>query len=140
MRSSTPSPNPPLRAWAAGKLYESDGGREFLDEIYGPIVRWNAWWFERNDPDGDGLCEYLHPFSSGLDDSPLWDSGMPVTSPDLNSYLFLQEEALGGAPGGGGGGGGGRRQSPPASGIRRPGCSGQDGTMSPSPSSRLSAC
>ena len=86
---------PPLIAWAAWKLYESDGDREFLDEIYGPIVRWNAWWFERNDPDADGLCEYLHPFSSGLDDSPLWDGGMPVTSPDLNSYLFLQEEALG---------------------------------------------
>jgi len=86
---------PPLIAWAAWKLYENDGDREFLDEIYGPIVRWNSWWFEKNDPDGDGLCEYLHPFSSGLDDSPLWDEGMPVTAPDLNTYLCMQQEALG---------------------------------------------
>jgi glycogen debranching enzyme len=86
---------PPLIAWAVWKLYESDGDREFLDEIYEPIVRWNGWWFEKNDPDADGLCEYLHPFSSGLDDSPLWDGGMPVTSPDLNTYLLLQQEALG---------------------------------------------
>jgi hypothetical protein len=86
---------PPLVAWTAWKLYEHDLDREFLDEIYGPLVRWNNWWFEHNDVDGNGLCEYQHPFSSGLDDSPLWDAGMPVESPDLNTYLCLQQEALG---------------------------------------------
>ncbi len=86
---------PPLLAWAAWKLYETDGDREFLDEIYEPVVRWNNWWFEKNDVDRNGLCEYQHPFSSGLDDSPLWDDGVPVESPDLNTYLCLQQEALG---------------------------------------------
>jgi hypothetical protein len=85
---------PPLLAWSAWKLYEIDGDREFLDEIYEPIVRWNDWWFAKNDLDGNGLCEYQHPFSSGLDDSPLWDGGMPVEAPDLNTYLCLQQEAL----------------------------------------------
>ena len=85
---------PPLVAWAAWKLYELDGDREFLNEIYEPIVRWNQWWFEKNDIDGDGLCEYGHPFSSGLDDNPLWDDGMPVESPDLNTYLCIQEDML----------------------------------------------
>jgi putative isomerase len=85
---------PPLLAWSAWKLYETDGDKEFLQEIYEPIVRANTWWFEKNDLDGNGLCEYQHPFSSGLDDSPLWDEGMPVESPDLNTYLFLQQEAL----------------------------------------------
>jgi glycogen debranching enzyme len=85
---------PPLLAWAAWKLYEYDHDREFLDEIYGPLVNWNNWWFEKNDLDQNGLCEYQHPFSSGLDDSPLWDDGMPVESPDLNTYLCLQMEAM----------------------------------------------
>jgi hypothetical protein len=85
---------PPLIAWAAYKLYEHDGDREFLDEVYEPIVRWNNWWFQQNDIDGNGLCEYQHPFSSGLDDSPLWDEGMPVEAPDLNTYLYLQQESL----------------------------------------------
>ncbi|MBM3120772.1 MAG: glycogen debranching protein [Chloroflexi bacterium] len=85
---------PPLLAWAAWKLHQVDGDVQFLNEIYEPIVRWNRWWFEKNDADGDGLCEYVHPFSSGLDDSPLWDDGMPVTAPDLNTYLSLSQEAL----------------------------------------------
>jgi putative isomerase len=85
---------PPLVAWAAWKLFQSDGDREFLDEIYEPLVRWNEWWFVQNDRDGNGLSEYGHPYSSGLDDSPLWDEGMPVESPDLNSYLVMQQDAL----------------------------------------------
>jgi len=85
---------PPLIAWAAWKLFETDGDREFLAEVYEPIVRWNNWWFDKNDLDHNGLCEYHHPFSSGLDDSPLWDDGMPVESPDLNTYLCLQQESL----------------------------------------------
>jgi glycogen debranching enzyme len=85
---------PPLLAWTAWKLYTTDGDREFLDEIYEPAVRWNNWWFEHSDPAGNGLCQYSHPYSSGLDDSPLWDAGMPVSSPDLGSYLCLQQECL----------------------------------------------
>jgi putative isomerase len=85
---------PPLAAWVAWKLYESNGDREFLDEIYEALVRCNRWWFEKNDLDGNGLCEYHHPYSSGLDNSPLWDEGVPVEAPDLNTYLCLQQEAL----------------------------------------------
>lgn len=85
---------PPLIAWTALKLFEMSQHRDFLDEIYEPVVRWNNWWFEQNDDDHDGLCQYNHPYSSGLDDSPLWDDGMPVESPDLNTYLCLQQEAL----------------------------------------------
>jgi putative isomerase len=85
---------PPLIAWAAWKLFQGCPDVEFIQEIYEPIVRWNQWWLNNNDLDGNGLCEYQHPFSSGLDDSPLWDGGMPVTSPDLNTYLVLQMENL----------------------------------------------
>ncbi|HAL15477.1 MAG TPA: hypothetical protein DCP32_01615 [Anaerolineaceae bacterium] len=81
---------PPILAWSALKLHESDPNLQFLQEIYAPLVRLNAWWFSMNDDDGDGLAQYNHPYSSGLDDSPLWDEGMPVESPDLNTYLHNQ--------------------------------------------------
>jgi glycogen debranching enzyme len=85
---------PPIMAWAALKLHETDPNLEFLQEIYVPLVRWNAWWFSMNDDDADGLAQYNHPFSSGLDNSPLWDYGMPVESPDLNTYLCVQMGSL----------------------------------------------
>ena len=85
---------PPIMAWAALKLDEMDPDPAFLQEIYVPLVRWNAWWFSMNDDDADGLAQYNHPYSSGLDDSPLWDHGMPVESPDLNTYLCVQMGSL----------------------------------------------
>ena len=85
---------PPILAWAALKLHETEPDLEFLKDIYVPLVRWNAWWFSMNDDDVDGLAQYNHPYSSGLDDSPLWDYGMPVESPDLNTYLCIQMGSL----------------------------------------------
>jgi putative isomerase len=85
---------PPILAWAALKLHETDPDPDFLQEIYVPLVRWNAWWFAMNDDDVDGLAQYNHPYSSGLDDNPLWDRGMPVESPDLNTYLCVQMGSL----------------------------------------------
>jgi hypothetical protein len=85
---------PPILAWTALKLHETDPNIEFLREIYVPLVRWNAWWFSMNDDDVDGLAQYNHPYSSGLDDSPLWDDEMPVESPDLNTYLCVQMGSL----------------------------------------------
>lgn len=85
---------PPILAWAVCKLHETAPDEGFLEEVYGPLVRLNAWWVSMNDDDGDGLIQYNHPYSSGLDNSPLWDGGMPVESPDLNTYLCIQMEAL----------------------------------------------
>lgn len=84
----------PILAWAAYKVYESFPDGDFLKKIYAPLVRENAWWFSQNDFDANGLVEYAHPYSSGLDDNPLWDGKMPVESPDINTYLFLQMETL----------------------------------------------
>jgi glycogen debranching enzyme len=85
---------PPIVAWAALKLHETAPDLGFLQEIYIPLVRWNAWWFSMNDDDVDGLAQYNHPYSSGLDNNPLWDFGMPVESPDLNTYLCVQMGSL----------------------------------------------
>lgn len=86
---------PPVLAWSALKLHETDPNLTFLHEIYVPLVRLNAWWFTMNDDNNDGLVQYNHPYSSGLDDSPLWDEGMPVESPDINTYLHNQMTCLG---------------------------------------------
>lgn len=85
---------PPILAWAALKLHETNPDPDFLKEIYIPLVRWNAWWFSMNDDNVDGLVQYNHPYSSGLDNNPLWDYGLPVESPDINTYLCVQMGSL----------------------------------------------
>lgn len=85
---------PPILAWAAMKIHEIAPDINFLKEIYEPLKRCNEWWFEHNDDDHDGVIQYTHPYSSGLDDSPLWDHGMPVESPDINTYLAMQMGCL----------------------------------------------
>jgi glycogen debranching enzyme len=69
-----------------------DPNLKFLEEIYPALCSWNSWWFQ--DPDFSGLPQYHHPYSSGLDDNPLWDNPFPVTSPDLITYLVLQMHSL----------------------------------------------
>ncbi|MEM8529605.1 MAG: trehalase family glycosidase [Chloroflexota bacterium] len=86
---------PPIIGWVAMHVYGQTGDEQLLRDIYDPLVRWNSWWFGLNDDDSDGIVQYSHPFSSGLDDSPLWDVGMPVEAVDLNTYLCIQMESLG---------------------------------------------
>lgn len=85
---------PPILAWSALKIHETAPDIDFLKEIYEPLKRWNRWWFAFNDDDKDGIVQYTHPYSSGLDDSPLWDYGMPIESPDINTYLYIQMDSL----------------------------------------------
>jgi glycogen debranching enzyme len=86
---------PPIAAWVTMHVYEQTGDVSLLRDTYEPLVRWNNWWFGLNDDDSDGIVQYSHPFSSGLDDSPLWDGGVPVEAVDLNTYLCVQMESLG---------------------------------------------
>jgi len=89
-----PVTKPPLFAWAALRIHESEPNLDFLKFIYEPIKRNNMWWFNQVEKQIPGLVQYTHPYSSGLDDSPLWDAGMPVTSPDINTYLYIQMVSL----------------------------------------------
>ncbi|MEU0936815.1 MULTISPECIES: MGH1-like glycoside hydrolase domain-containing protein [unclassified Embleya] len=92
---AVPVTKPPLTAWAVWKIHRAAPDLAFLAEVYEPIARSQEWWLTHSDPDGDGLAEYLHPYSSGLDDSPVWDYGPRAEPPDLNAYLALQFDVLG---------------------------------------------
>ncbi len=85
---------PPILAWAAMKINEIDPNEQFIRDIYNPLVRWNQWWLPNWKNNPDALASYTHPYSSGMDDHPTWQVGMPVVSPDINTYLYLQMAAL----------------------------------------------
>lgn len=86
-----PITKPPLAAWAA-QLVADRGGRDLLAERPAAFDTLRRWWLSR--PAIDGIPAYDHPYSSGLDDSPLFDAGPQVSPPDLASYLVLEADLL----------------------------------------------
>ncbi|GAA2031682.1 hypothetical protein GCM10009819_14510 [Agromyces tropicus] len=93
-----PLTKPPLAAWALRKVLEADpvgaGTADWARRMVGTVRRSQDWWFAHSDLDGDGLPEYGHPYSSGLDDSPVFDGPLPTTTPDLAAYLVRQDLEL----------------------------------------------
>ncbi len=86
-----PVTKPPLAAWAAALVAEA-GGPDLIAERPGQLDRLREWWLARPSP--DGLPGFEHPYSSGFDDSPLFDDGAPVYAPDLPSYLVVEADVL----------------------------------------------
>ncbi|MFF5792356.1 amylo-alpha-1,6-glucosidase [Paeniglutamicibacter sp. NPDC012692] len=96
-----PLTKPPLAAWALRKVLEVQpaaefGGEDWVDAQLETLRRSQDWWFAASDLDDDGMPEYGHPYSSGLDDSPIFDGPLPTTAPDLGAYLVLQDLELAG--------------------------------------------
>ncbi|MGX5696679.1 amylo-alpha-1,6-glucosidase [Agromyces soli] len=89
-----PLTKPPLAAWALAKVLEVEDRPDWAREQLATIRRSQDWWFAGSDLDGDGMPEYGHPYSSGLDDSPIFDGPLPTTAPDLGAYLVLQDLEL----------------------------------------------
>lgn len=88
-----PLTKPPLTALAV-ELVAETAGRGLVAETAEAVARSQEWWFAHSDLDGDGVPEYSHPYSSGLDDSPVFDTAVPLESPDLTAYLCLQDTIL----------------------------------------------
>ncbi|MHA6523141.1 MGH1-like glycoside hydrolase domain-containing protein [Tessaracoccus sp. G1721] len=91
--SRVPLTKPPLTALAVAKLAEVMG-EGVVDEFLPAVLRAQEWWFTHSTRDGRPV--YLHPYSSGLDDSPIFDDDAIVASPDLATYLVLSERLLAG--------------------------------------------
>ncbi|MFF1574635.1 amylo-alpha-1,6-glucosidase [Leifsonia sp. NPDC058292] len=89
-----PLTKPPLAAWALRALEGRVDDPAWFERAWATVARSQDWWFRDSDLDGDGMPEYGHPYSSGLDDSPVFDAELPVASPDLAAYLILQDDLL----------------------------------------------
>ncbi len=75
---------PPVLAIAALAVWHNASDKaaatEFLREVYEPIYRYHQWFYSERDPDRSGLVTVVHPWESGLDNSPPYlDAGSRVT-------------------------------------------------------------
>jgi glycogen debranching enzyme len=73
---------PPLHARAALEVAgRSADGDAFLRRVFPRLAAQHAYLAERRDAGGGGLAAIVHPWESGLDDSPAWDG--PLAAVEL---------------------------------------------------------
>jgi glycogen debranching enzyme len=73
---STSISQPPVWASAARRVLELGGDRTRIQALLPAIDRSHQWFAAQRDPQGKGLVAVVHPWESGLDNSPAWDGPM----------------------------------------------------------------
>lgn len=68
---------PPVLASAVRLMLERSRDRRLAEErvasFFPQLVKWHSWWERARDPEGFGLSAIIHPWESGMDNSPSWD-------------------------------------------------------------------
>jgi glycogen debranching enzyme len=73
---------PPLHARAALEVaHRSDDGDAFLRRVFPRLAAQHEYLARRRDAGGGGLAAIVHPWESGLDNSPAWDA--PLAAVEL---------------------------------------------------------
>jgi len=85
---------PPMLAEAVlriGQKLKLPERRSWYKEMLPHLVHYHEWFYNDRDPHKEGLVVLLHPYESGLDDSPPWMSELRKHSMPL--WLRLLEKA-----------------------------------------------
>ena len=87
---------PPVHGWMLGLLEARHSwfGDKHRREIYPALVRMTRFWLRERDEDRDGIPHYLDGCDSGCDNATVFDKGFPIETPDLATWLVLQQEWL----------------------------------------------
>ncbi|MEL6321397.1 MAG: trehalase family glycosidase [Cyanobacteria bacterium J06626_14] len=71
---------PPVHATTALHIYhhahDQKRACDFLIELFPKLLAWHHYLYRERNPEQDGLIYIRHPWESGQDNSPLWDSVM----------------------------------------------------------------
>ncbi len=102
-RGSTGLVQPPLHAVAAWEVYRRAASHgtacaheagEQLAWLYPRLVAQQEYLTGRRDASGDGLASIVHPWESGLDNSPSWDAAMSAVPADMTLLDRYQRRDL----------------------------------------------
>lgn len=76
---------PPIHALAAWLVHQADPGlsrrRGFLPRLYPRLLAWQRYLTGPRDLGGRGLASIVHPWESGMDNSPCWDAPLSRVEP-----------------------------------------------------------
>jgi alpha,alpha-trehalase len=79
---------PPVVTSVVLKLLELSGAEKNAKELYPKLFAYHRWYHNMRDPDNTGLIATIHPWETGRDNCPDWDSGMAAVEipADLPAY------------------------------------------------------
>lgn len=81
---------PPVAAiaarWMLGEARDKALAEARISQLYPKLLAWHRWWQAARDRDGLGLSALLHPWESGMDNSPVWDAAMEKVPRTQNPY------------------------------------------------------
>lgn len=79
---STSISQPPVLAAIVKILFEEAKESELRDQkvaaMLPNLIRYHLWWYRDRDPEKTGLVVSYHPWESGMDNSPAWDSAFDL--------------------------------------------------------------
>ncbi len=80
---------PPVAASAVFKLLELSGDEQPARALFPKLFAYHRWFHDNRDPDNTGLVATIHPWETGRDNCPDWDSGMAAVEipDDLPDYV-----------------------------------------------------
>jgi hypothetical protein len=76
---------PPVHALAVQRTVTAAGaerGRLYAEEAFEPLFEWHRYLLSVRDPEGSGLVTIVHPWESGMDNSPRWYEAMEAIEVD----------------------------------------------------------
>ena len=78
---------PPLHAtmvrWMLERARDRAAAEAAVRRLLPRLLAHHRWWYRTRDPEGSGLVRALHPWETGMDNSPAWDaplSRVPATT------------------------------------------------------------
>ncbi len=60
---------------------ETSEGKRWLARLAPKLLASHRWFYAARDPDGTGLVSIIHPWESGMDNSPIWDDALADVPP-----------------------------------------------------------
>ncbi|NJC21025.1 hypothetical protein BJ994_000101 [Arthrobacter pigmenti] len=86
---------PPNHAWAAWEVHRTNPDASerngFLARVYPRLVAWHEYLLVRRNRGGNGLASVVHPWESGMDNSPLWDEAL-ARIPDTPQHVIRRPD------------------------------------------------
>lgn len=86
---------PPVHARAAWHIHQTDPASpktlRFLTELYPRLVAWHQYLLRRRHLVGSSLVPIVHPWESGMDNSPQWDAAL-AHSGTVRTQRFVRRD------------------------------------------------